>query len=314
MFRARSLARSFSILDYKNSASLLDSYMSSIPGPGLSPAAEYAALPKVGMLSGVYEATRDLAIDIITAVNDMGYGMGVGIICISVGFRIIYSPILLWSQIIGLKLKMIQPEMNKHRSDMQQVYQTGNRKQLAVLNANFSRLKKSFGIRQDAQLYSLTQIPFLISFFFTLQEIAYSPDIYPGMLTDGFLWFQNLTEPDPYYILPIAFSVCNFLNILKSPTTSGAAGQWARYAKFMKYFTLLTIPVSGLMPAAIVLNWFIMSFFQLICSSLVYTKTGRKLLTIPEILPGSHTDKIAKKAAATQIIKPVIYSQKPTNK
>lgn len=33
------------------------------------------------------------------------------------------------------------------------------------------------------------------------------------MSTSGFYWITNLTEADPYYILPIAVGLCNLLTI-----------------------------------------------------------------------------------------------------
>lgn len=58
------------------------------------------------------------------------------------------------------------------------------------------------------------------------------------------------------------------------------------------------------------LNWFIMSSFQLFANSVVYTKTGRKLVKIPEYLPGSLLEKWNTKTTM-EIVKPKIYSQKP---
>jgi len=57
----------------------------------------------------------------------------------------------------------------------------------------------------------------------------------------------------------------------------------------MAFFAM---PITATFPSvgstqAIVLNWFIMSGFQLSVNSLVYTKVGRKILQLPEVLPGS---------------------------
>ncbi|CAG9312947.1 OXA1_1 [Blepharisma stoltei] len=305
MIRIRALTRSFSII--KHEGSLIDFYLNSVPGPGLTPAlAEYTELPSTGLFSGFYEAIRDFSIDSFMYINSMGYGIGFGIIALSVGFRLLYSPIILWAQVIALKTKMLAPEMSIYNRDTAALIKSGNTKQLQELKNDFLKLKRSYGIRNDVQFYSLTQAPFLFSFFFTLKNLTNSPENFPSLLSDGFLWFSNLAIPDPYYILPISISICNYLSIKNSTAIPGMYGP---LAKNLKYFAFLGIPVSMTMPSAIVLNWFIMSFFQLIINSLVYTKTGRKIIRIPEVLPGSLQDKLSKKLAA-QNLKTIDFSKK----
>jgi hypothetical protein len=54
-----------------------------------------------------------------------------------------------------------------------------------------------------------------------------------------------------------------------------------------------------------------MSAFQLMANSLVYTKAGRKLIKVPEYLPGSLLEKWNTKVTM-EVVKPKIYTQKPT--
>jgi YidC/Oxa1 family membrane protein insertase len=58
----------------------------------------------------------------------------------------------------------------------------------------------------------LVQMPVFMSFFLTLRAMTNYP--VPSMTQEGLFWFQNLTVPDPYYILPIVTSSTLFV-ILK---------------------------------------------------------------------------------------------------
>lgn len=54
-------------------------------------------------------------------------------------------------------------------------------------------------------LAPLVQIPLFISFFMALRKMCYLP--VESLQTGGYLWFQDLTVFDPYFILPV---ICSF--------------------------------------------------------------------------------------------------------
>ena len=49
--------------------------------------------------------------------------------------------------------------------------------------------------------------------------MSYNAYDYPGMLTDGILWFKDLSSPDPYGILPIVGGIMNLVNMMTSSNT-----------------------------------------------------------------------------------------------
>ena len=54
-----------------------------------------------------------------------------------------------------------------------------------------------------------------------INRLSYNFDINPAILTDGILWFQDLSSPDPTGILPVLGGVFSMLNIL-STSSAGA--------------------------------------------------------------------------------------------
>lgn len=144
--------------------------------------------------------------------------MGAGIVVFSLAFRAIYAPFILYTQVCSVKLNMLAPEMTAHRTAISKAYSAGKRADVMKAQEEMAALKRKYGIRTSMQMFQITQIPFLVMFFWTIQDVSYDIIKYPGMLTDGFLWFSNLAEPDPYFLLPIALASTTFLSIHVLPT------------------------------------------------------------------------------------------------
>ena len=67
--------------------------------------------------------------------------------------------------------------------------------------------------------------------------------------------------------------------------------------KLMKYAILLGIPFTGMFPAVfftqgVVLNWATMSVFQLGLNTVLFSSLGKRMIGLPEILPGSYKERL----------------------
>lgn len=155
----------------------------------------------------------------IMAVSDMGFGMGTGIIGLSILIRGIWSPFIVYNQISSIKIKLLEPETESYQQTMKRLYKLGDRSLISQANEDYTRIKRKYGIWTGLQLMPMTQLPFVLLFFWTLQELTFSQELFPSMTTDGFFWFKNLTEPDPYYILPLLLAGSTFISIHVSATT-----------------------------------------------------------------------------------------------
>jgi len=54
-----------------------------------------------------------------------------------------------------------------------------------------------------------------------INRVSYNFDINPAILTDGILWFKDLSSPDPTGILPLLGGVVSMLNVLCTSTSGG---------------------------------------------------------------------------------------------
>jgi len=232
------------------------------------------------------QAARDLLLYLGT---DLGWGMGVGIIVISAGIKLLFTPAAFGMTFHAQKMKLIEPEMKNFQAAMQRLNAGGNFAGSKQLSREFQELREKHGLISIMPVVSLLQLPVLISWFFALRDISTLPDKYPGMKTDGFLWFQDLSSPDPYYILPILSALMSYYNISFSPRVSGGsfAPQLAKYARYIKYVPFFAIPITGFFPASLNMYWAISAALQLFVTIGARNPAVKQLFGVPEYLPGT---------------------------
>ena len=106
----------------------------------------------------------------------------------------------------------------------------------------------------------LLQMPIFIALYWSLMEavqLRHSP---------FFLWIQDLSVQDPYYILPILMGVSMFFIQKMSPTTV----QDPMQQKIMKFMPLLFMFFFLWFPAALVLYWLMSNIVTLIQQTIIF--------------------------------------------
>ena len=91
-----------------------------------------------------------------------------------------------------------------------------------------------------------------------INRLAYNFEINPAILSDGILWFKDLSSPDPTGILPVLGGLFSMLNILSNSNAS-ANTQLRKFMKIFRIFPLISIPIWMTFPAAFNVYWLITS-------------------------------------------------------
>ena len=91
-----------------------------------------------------------------------------------------------------------------------------------------------------------------------INRLSYNYNINPAILTDGMLWFKDLSSPDPTGILPIMGGLFSMLNVM-STNTSGSNSSFRKFAKVFRIMPLISIPIWMTFPAAFNIYWLIFS-------------------------------------------------------
>jgi membrane protein insertase Oxa1/YidC/SpoIIIJ len=84
-------------------------------------------------------------------------------------------------------------------------------------------LRKTHGIYPLFSLLNLFQMPVHLVYISMINRLAFNFEINPAILSEGMLWFKDLSSPDPTGILPVLGGTISLLNILTSSTTNSSS-------------------------------------------------------------------------------------------
>ena len=116
--------------------------------------------------------------------------------------------------------------------------------------------RRNHGIYPMISMLNLFQLPVHMVYISMINRLSYNFDINPAILTDGILWFKDLSSPDPTGILPVLGGTLSMLNIL-STSNAGANSQFRKFAKLFRILPLISIPIWMTFPAAFNIYWLV---------------------------------------------------------
>lgn len=129
----------------------------------------------------------------------LGGNIGIGIILFTLIIRTLLLPLSKAQMASSAKMQELQPQLNalkerySHRDDQ------------LILDAEIRKLYKEAGVNPMASMLPLLiQMPILLGLFQALSRVEF-------LKTGQFLWL-NLSETDPYFILPVLAAAFTFLS------------------------------------------------------------------------------------------------------
>ncbi|CAG8766815.1 310_t:CDS:2 [Cetraspora pellucida] len=157
--------------------------------------------------------------------------------------RVLFLPLLINSQRNTIKLITLQPKIEQLMEDFKKAKNNGDNSLMMRKHQQIREFYTENKISPWKNFYLIAlQTPVMISFFLAVKKMSEFP--VPGFESGGILWFQNLTIPDPYYILPLLMSA-TFIAMME---TSDAARINTPKAQTMKWafrgVTVISIPVA----------------------------------------------------------------------
>jgi YidC/Oxa1 family membrane protein insertase len=205
-------------------------------------------------LSSIVQEVVTFLYSLTASIGFPSYGLAIIIMTIIV--KLILYP-LTAKQISSTKAMMdLQPKMKA----IQEKYKNDK----VLLNQKLAELYKDQGINPLAGcLPLLVQMPIMIGIFYGIRDFSY-------VGPNNFLWIQNISQPDPLFILPVLSALTTFIQSKQSmPDTSSAQN------KIMLYFMPIFIGyISFQFPAGLVLYWVIMNIMQIGQQALMNKKTS----------------------------------------
>ena len=155
-------------------------------------------------------------------------------------------------------MKKIQPEMK----EIQQRYANDRQKLGAEMMALYKKHKVN---PAGGCLPLLAQMPFFIAFFFGLREMV-------ELRHASFFWLDDLSAPDPYFILPVVFGL---IMVLTQKLNPQAPNMDPTQAQVMKVMPVLLSVFFIVFPSSLALYSVVNSGISLLQQRYLYSKHGR---------------------------------------
>ena len=227
---------------------------------------------------------------------------------------IVVVPLSIWSRVNLKKLRNVQPLLLSWMIKLQRQVRRENpdlhpkiyEKMIRTEHKKKSTdIRKHFGISTLPIYAPLMQIPFFLVAIETIRQMCTEESGILGRISswisgeerhavitiqdslgiEGALWFQDLLQPDPYYILPVALSGMLYGSIVYNERVQNRILSTSRVARFSWVSTVLKVIPFGMLtvtphlPAAMLLYWVSSSAF-----ALTTTFAMEKLMPIPKAM------------------------------
>ena len=176
---------------------------------------------------------------------DIGYGIfqnwGLAIIFLTVILKIATWPLSAKAYVSMGKMRELAPKMQQ----LQEKH--GDNRQ--AMSQELMEIYKKEGVNPlGGCLPMLAQMPFFLAFYWVLLEtveLRHSP---------FFLWIDDLSAMDPYYVLPLLNGAGMYLSQKLTPTPPNADPM---QAQMMKLFPLIFAVIFAWFPSGLVLYWLV---------------------------------------------------------
>lgn len=207
------------------------------------------------------------------------HNLGVGIILITILVRLILLPLNHKAIKSQFAMRELQPHIKaiqtKHKDDRQ------------ALSTATMQLYKDKGVSPwSGCLPMLIQLPILFVLYRVFiagingsnLNLIYSFIPRPEHIQTSFLWIHNITQPDPYYILPVLAGIMQYLQTKSAGLMPAAApgdksDTAANVTKQMMYLMpAMTVFIALKLPAGLPLYWSVMGLLVFLQQTYIMKK------------------------------------------
>jgi YidC/Oxa1 family membrane protein insertase len=158
--------------------------------------------------------------------------------------NVILFPLRLKQQVAMLKMQKIQPQMRRLQ-DQYKKLKTNDPKR-AEVQAEMMGLYKEHGVNpMGGCLPLLLQMPLLLGFY---SALAYSIEL---RRAPWILWIKDLSQPDPYYVIPILMAIAMIIQQKLTPTANVDPAQ----ARMMMLMPIVMTFMFLLVSSGLALYW-----------------------------------------------------------
>ena len=207
-------------------------------------------------------------------------------------------------------MKLLAPDTEEKMELIKSYTKKGDRAASNIERSKLQQMRKEHGIYMSLTMANVLQMPVHLVYISLINRLSYNVDINPAMLTDGVLWFKDLTAPDPLGIMPVLGGFMSLLNIM-SASAANSNNNFRKMSKFMRIIPLISVPVWMTFPAAFNIYWIVNSGMQLAIVSAVRSEKFRSFFGMKDFLPGTKLERLNMGTKSQTVDMPVIQLSRP---
>ncbi|MBS3741058.1 MAG: membrane protein insertase YidC [Candidatus Cloacimonetes bacterium] len=194
-------------------------------------------------------------LQLLTWIHNVIPNWGIAIIILSIIIKLVLSPLTHKGTKSSQKMQQIQPKVK----EVQNKYKDNPKK----AQQEVMKIYKEHGVSPlGGCLPLILQFPILFALYPVLRSALALRH------ADFILWINDLSAPDPYYILPVVMGIAMFLQqkLMMQKTAGGASQQaQAKTQKFMMYgMPIFLVFIFKSFPAGLVLYWLCYNILSII--------------------------------------------------
>ncbi|BGP18168.1 hypothetical protein JCM10213_009011 [Rhodosporidiobolus nylandii] len=214
----------------------------------------------------------------------LGHGLtwAVLIPVVTVFLRLALFPFQARAQSNAARMAIIQPQMLQGMNKLKEAKARGDFAAMQASQIEVQTLMRENNVNPIKNLvFPLAQAAVFTCMFFALRGLANAG--LPSMATEGFGWVQDLTERDPYWVLPV-LSTGLTLATLETGVDSSTQVQTSTTKTMKGVFRAILVcalPFIAYFPAALLVYWVANNSLSLLQATLLKQPAVRKLLGIP---------------------------------
>jgi YidC/Oxa1 family membrane protein insertase len=189
-----------------------------------------------------YRPVIESAEHIIEAiVKNTGMPWWLSISVLTVGVRIINIPFLYLQYRSTSPLAVAMPNY-RLLNDIVKNSEASNTEKILISIKTFRQINKTHNIQfSKTFLYGFLQFPQFITFVWAVRSLCGHNN---ELKTGGTGWFTDLTEPDPYMVLPIISLSFTYFNLQRGIDDSNRNWIINRFKHFVQIWIIITLPIS----------------------------------------------------------------------
>ena len=221
--------------------------------------------------------------------------MGMATVILAIGVKVAFLPNQYYNYKQMVKVKNYLPDIKEFESRINKLKALKNRD---LILAETKRMK-DFKIKNEINTSGFRMFFNVFSGFIIIiwaglvQKYTFKLEEYPEMLTGGFLWFKDLSIPDPYFILPIINSMLICYNFISNTTLQNTV-LMTKMRRFMIFMPLSSLTILTTFQTGFVLYVLTFSLTQTLFLLVVKSKFFMKYTKENEFFPGSKLEKVVR--------------------